>query len=234
MKTIAIIPARSGSKGLPNKNILPLNGKAMMLYSLEAARDSGLFSQVFLSTDSKEYQRIAQEAGFDVPFLRSSQTSGDQASSQSVILEVLAEFEKRGEHFEAFCLLQPTSPLRDAKDLNNSYNIFLEKEAHSVVSLCPMEHPLALCNTLPENQSLEGFIQKGTGRRQEEEASYRINGAIYWSRCDTYPEWGFYGPKSFAYVMSRENSVDVDEPFDFLLVKTILLARENDGLPATP
>ena len=110
MRSIAIIPARSGSKGLPDKNIRPLNGKPLLAYSIEAALASGLFDTVHVSTDSERYADIARQYGADEPFLRSAETSSDTASSEDAIREVLRRYEEIGQHFDAFMLLQPTSP----------------------------------------------------------------------------------------------------------------------------
>ena len=108
---IAIIPARSGSKGLKDKNIKNLLGKPVMAYSIEAALKSGQFSTVMVSTDSEQYAKIALEYGAEVPFFRSKTTSSDTASSWDAVLEVLSEYEKLGQRFSTFCLLQPTSPM---------------------------------------------------------------------------------------------------------------------------
>lgn len=117
MRSIAIIPARSGSKGLPDKNIRPLNGKPLLAYSIEAALASGLFDTVHVSTDSERYADIARQYGADEPFLRSAETSSDTASSEDAIREVLRRYEEMGQRFDAFMLLQPTSPLRTADDI---------------------------------------------------------------------------------------------------------------------
>ena len=110
MKNIAIITARSGSKGLPNKNILPLDGKPLIAHTIIAAKESGMFDTVMVSTDSEEYAAIAREWGAEVPFLRSEENSSDKAGSWDVVREVLDEYRKRGEEFDTFTLLQPTSP----------------------------------------------------------------------------------------------------------------------------
>ena len=105
MKNIAIITARSGSKGLKDKNIRLLAGKPLMAYSIDAALESGLFETVMVSTDSEEYARIARDCGAEVPFLRSEETASDRASSWSVVDEVLCSYEKSRKSFDTFCLL---------------------------------------------------------------------------------------------------------------------------------
>jgi len=109
MKNIAIIPARSGSKGLPDKNIRLLCGKPLLAYSIEAALQSDMFDVVHVSTDSIQYAEIAKKFGADVPFLRSTETSSDSASSWDVVKEVIEKYQKVGKCFDTFMLLQPTS-----------------------------------------------------------------------------------------------------------------------------
>ena len=116
MRNIAIIPARSGSKGIKDKNIRLLNGKPLLAYTIEAALKSKCFDVVMVSTDSKKYKKIAEEYEAEVPFLRSEGNSKDYSSPWEVVKEVLERFKALGEEFDTFALLQPTSPLRSAKE----------------------------------------------------------------------------------------------------------------------
>ena len=136
MSNIAIIPARSGSKGLKDKNIKELCGKPLFAYSIEAALKSSCFDEVMVSTDSEKYAEIARRYGASVPFLRSVSTSSDIASSWDMVDEVLAGYRDLGREFETFCLLQPTSPLRTAKDIIAAYKLYNDKASFSVVSVC--------------------------------------------------------------------------------------------------
>ena len=119
MNNLAIIPARSGSKGLKDKNIKLLNNQPLISYTIDAANKTGIFSHVMVSTDSKVYADIAQKYGAEVPFLRSKDNSCDVASSWDVVKEVLREYAKLGITFDTVALLQPTSPLRSDKDIMN-------------------------------------------------------------------------------------------------------------------
>lgn len=148
MNHIAIIPARSGSKGLKDKNIRELAGKPLISYTIEAAIESRLFEEIMVSTDSCQYAEIAKEYGAVVPFLRSQENASDSASSWTTVKEVLDNYSKRGRMFDTFCLLQPTSPLRDSEDIRKAYEIYEEKEAFSVVSVCEAEHSPLLCGHL--------------------------------------------------------------------------------------
>ena len=181
MKNIAIIPARSGSKGLEDKNIRIFNGKPLLAYSVEVAIMSGLFNEVFVSTDSEKYAEIGREYGAHVPFLRSPELSSDTASSWDAVKEALNCYEKIGATFHTIALLQPTSPLRTAQDITNAFALMQEKQANAVVSVCEVDHSPLWCNILPENGSMDRFLSKDlvTKGRQNLDTYYRINGAIY-------------------------------------------------------
>lgn len=222
-RILAIIPARSGSKGVKNKNIRLICGKPLMAYTISAANESGVFQDVMVSTDSDLYAETARKWGASVPFLRSAETSSDTASSWDMVREVLSNYEKSGQIFDAFCLLQPTSPLRTADDIRNAYNVFRNAPV-AVVSVCETDHSPLTCNTLPENHSLAQFVQKeNDARRQMFEPYYRVNGAIYYVRIPAFLENDFiYREGSFAYIMSRERSVDIDSELDFKLAEILL------------
>lgn len=231
MKNIAIITARSGSKGLKDKNIRLLAGKPLMAYSIDAALKSGLFETVMVSTDSEEYARIARNCGAEVPFLRSEETASDRASSWSVVDEVLCSYEKSGKSFDTFCLLQPTSPLRTAGDLVRAYELFERKSALAVIGVCELEHPLSWCGTLPSDLSLNGFIEReSTGQRQAQKQYYRPNGAVFIADIRGYGKDHFlYRKGSYAYIMPSERSVDIDSEFDFKLAEFLLQSKSMGG-----
>lgn len=225
MKNLAIIPARSGSKGLPDKNIKLLNGKPLLAYTIEAALASNQFDEVMVSTDSEKYAMIAIEYGAKVPFLRASDNAGDSASSWDVVKEVLRNYEQSGQTFEKVALLQPTSPLRSKDDILNGFKTMADKDANFVVSVCEMEHSPLWANTLPDNHSMESFIKKDVYKlpRQEIPTYYRLNGAFY--LVDTNHLLNsdeLYGDKSYSFIMSRENSIDIDNLYDFKFAENLL------------
>ncbi len=228
MISIAIIPARSGSKGLPDKNIKLLHDKPLLAYSIEAAEKSGLFDCIHVSTDSEKYARIAREYGADVPFLRNEKLSGDAAGSWDVVCWVLGQYAARGQRFDMVTLLQPTSPLREAEDIKQAYHLFEEKAADAVVSVCEMDHSPLWSNTLPEDGRMDGFLdQVADAGRQQLPTYYRINGAIYMLRTALLAEGapGLYREGTYAYVMPKERSVDIDDALDFAIAETILKMR---------
>lgn len=230
MENLAIITARSGSKGLRDKNIKLLNGKPLIAWTIEAALTSGKFSEVMVSTDSEKYAQIARGYGANVPFLRSSVTASDTANSWDVVREVLSNYRDRGQLFDSVCLLQPTSPLRNSKDIKAAYDIFEKKARMAVVSICEIEHPVQWCGRLPENNSLAGFIQEDKAcRRQKGETYYRINGAVYIINIkEFYKDPYLYRDGSFAYVMPQWRSVDIDSEMDFMYAEFLMKTQVKD------
>lgn len=225
MNSIAIIPARSGSKGLPDKNIKLLQNKPLLAYAVEAAAQSELFDCIHVSTDSGEYAQIAREYGADVPFLRNGELSGDTAGSWDVVRWVLGQYAARGQSFDMVTLLQPTSPLREAADIRQAYHLFEEKSADAVVSVCEVDHSPLWSNTLPEDGSMNGFLdQVANVGRQQLPVYYRINGAIYMLRTALLAEGtpGLYREGTYAYVMPKERSVDIDDEVDFAIAQVLM------------
>lgn len=227
MSNIAVITARSGSKGVKDKNIRQLEGKPLLAYTVEAALRSGCFDCVHVSTDSEEYAQIAKAYGADVPFLREASLATDTAGTWDVLRACVEQYDRLGQKFDTVTLLQPTSPLRDVLDIQKAFQIFEEKHAQSVVSVCEVEHSPMLCNTLGTDGSMDGFVDLNkVGRRQDMETYYRLNGAIYIQTTKLLMEQGnLYGSGAYAYVMSQEHSIDIDTELDFLIAETILKFR---------
>ncbi|MCF2700356.1 acylneuraminate cytidylyltransferase family protein [Fusobacterium mortiferum] len=228
-KVLAIIPARSGSKGIKNKNIKELNEKPLISYTIEVARESEIFEDIVVSTDSEKYAEISKEYGAIVPFLREEKLSSDTASSLDVILDVLEKMEKLGKRYETLVLLQPTSPLRTVENLKEAYNLYLKNKANAVVSVCEMEHSPLWSNILPIDNKMDGFLKKiGNKNRQQLEKYYRINGAIYIANIEYFKRYkDFYYKNSYAYIMSRENSIDIDEEIDFKIAEFLMKEKGN-------
>lgn len=233
MKNIAIIPARSGSKGLKDKNIKELCGKPLMAYSIEAAHRSGQFEEVMVSTDSGQYAETARKYGAEVPFLRSGTTACDTAGTWDMVEEVLQNYKRMGREFDTFCLLQPTSPLRTPDDIKGAYEIYRARNAAAVVSLCGLDHPLSWCGLLGENGSLDGFMGREQGKqRQAQEKYYRPNGAIYIvSVPGFYRDSFLYRENAYAYIMPKERSVDIDTGYDFRLAEFMMGQQKMQKLP---
>lgn len=222
---IAIIPARSGSKGLKDKNIRPLNGKPLMAYSIDAAKKSKAFSTVFVSTDSELYAQIAKDNGADAHFLRSQEQAADNSSSWDAVREVINRFETENVFFDEIMLLQPTSPLRTAEDILHAIDIFTTKQAMVVESLTEMDHSPLWSNTLPEDGSMDSFFNEFSNLpRQVLPKYYRENGAIYLIKRELLnkKDSEMFAENCYAYVMPRERSIDIDVELDFRIAEVMM------------
>lgn len=229
MKNIAIIPARSGSKGVRDKNIRDLCGKPLMAYTIEAALESGEFDEVMVSTDSEIYAEIARKYGANVPFLRSAKTASDTASSWDMVDEVLSGYAVLGKTFDTFCLLQPTSPLRTKEDIRGAYELFRTKAEFAVVSLCETEHSPLWCGQLPDDGEFIDFLPQETPKRRQAAGKYyRLNGAIYIVDTMRFKKEKFlYQKGSYAFIMKQEHSIDIDTEMDFKIAEVYMTAIQS-------
>lgn len=220
---IAIIPARGGSKRLPNKNILPLAGKPLIVWTIEAALDSQLFDMVLVSTDSQAIADVSMSAGATVPFLRPAELASDMATTNDVISHMVEWVEVQHGPVTNVTLLQPTSPLRDADNIKEAMALYAEKQASAVISVCELDHPIQYCNRLSSDFSMNGFIPTTANKRSQDlEPFYRLNGAIYiFSRRFVGALSEIYSDGAFAYVMDKNSSVDIDDEFDFKMAEFI-------------
>ncbi|MEG1419368.1 MAG: acylneuraminate cytidylyltransferase family protein [Citrobacter sp.] len=221
---IAIIPARGGSKRLPNKNIKHLYGKPLITWTIEAALASNVFDFVLVTTDCTEIANISRIAGASVPFLRPAELATDTASTNDVISHAVAWVEENIGNVSRVTLLQPTSPLRSASDISHAMALYDAKQASAIISVCPTDHPIQFCNTLSADLRMDGFIKTSDNKRtQELETTYRLNGAIYiFARIYADNIAGIYTKNTFAYIMKRENSIDIDQELDFILAEAII------------
>nr|WP_067287450.1 acylneuraminate cytidylyltransferase family protein [Marinobacterium profundum] len=229
---IAIIPARGGSKRLPGKNIKLLAGKPMIVWSVEAALDSGIFDKVIVSTDSDKIAKIAIDIGANVPFIRPSFLARDETTTNDVVCHVVDYVEKHeSKAIETITILQPTSPLRNFRHIRDAWWMFKERKAKAIVSVCKLEYPIELCNKLGLYNSLDGFVVNENIRRSQDfESSYRLNGAIYIiDRCLVGNLSALYNKGSYAYVMDNKSSVDVDTLVDFELAEFYFKRRHVLG-----
>lgn len=226
MKNIAIIPARSGSKGLKDKNIIDLNGKPLMYYTIKAALESKCFDEVMVSTDSDQYAEIARKCGASVPFLRSEEMSGDLADSWDTVREVLIKYRMSDKKFDFVALLQPTSPLRDADDIKSAFELMIESNVDSAVSVTEVEHPIQWCFELPTNCILSelGNTKYLHMRRQELPTYYHENGAIYIASANKIMDslYDLYSERLVGYIMPREKSIDIDSRLDLTIANDVM------------
>lgn len=226
MKKIAIIPARSGSKGLKDKNIIDLCGKPLIAYSIEAAVQTGLFDRVIVSTDSDHYADIARQYGAEV-MMRGEKLSDDKATTFMVLEDILKN--QLTESIDYFVLLQPTSPLRNASHIKEAVAKFESRydDFDFLVSMKEAEHAKVLVNPIDDDESLKYFDTDFSNYRRQGFKDYSPNGAIFIAKPDSYlKQKHFFGAKSIGYFMDKESSVDIDDVIDWYLARLIM---ENNG-----
>lgn len=221
---VAIIPARSGSKRLPMKNILTLAGKPMIAWTIIAALKSKFIDRVVVSTDDIRLRNVALDWGAEAPFLRPEELSSDTATTDDVLLHAIEELELSSD--EIVILLQPTSPLRTVEDIDNSLCLLNSEGVSGVVSVCECEHSPLWSNTLPVDRKMGSFlnIEHSKARSQDLPTYFRLNGAIYAYNVSYLKKFKcrYYSNEVVAKVMSQENSVDVDTKLDFEFANYLL------------
>lgn len=228
-RILAIIPARGGSKRLPGKNILPLCGKPLIAWTIEAAINSKYIDNVIVSTDDTAIAAVAQTFGANVPFIRPQSLSGDTARSIDVVLHAIDFMEQKGAVYNQVILLQPTSPLRDEDDIDAAIAYYFQRRAKAVVGVCENEHNPIWSNTLNETCEMNHFIPShyNNARSQDLPIYYRINGAFYMVDISVLrKELTFFLENNiYAYIMAQEHSVDIDTRIDFITAETLLQTR---------
>ncbi|REE84513.1 N-acylneuraminate cytidylyltransferase/CMP-N,N'-diacetyllegionaminic acid synthase [Paenibacillus taihuensis] len=211
-RILAIVPARGGSKGILDKNIRQLGGKPLIAWTLEAARGSKYIDRCIVSTDSERIAEVAKGWGGDVPFLRPEYLARDDTPGMAPILHALDQFPE----YETVVLLQPTSPFRLSRDIDDSIELFLSSDAHSVVSVSPVEKPIAWMYRVQEDGMMESVIKdKEILRRQDDSGTFVLNGAVYVSFIrEVYKKESFLAGSILAHTMPKSRSLDIDHPID--------------------
>lgn len=225
---LAIIPARSGSKGLPNKNIKMLCNKPLMAWSIEAGLGSKYIDEVVVSTDSEEYAKIAKQYGASVPFLRPESLSLDTSTTFESIKHTIDFYKnERKQEFDYIVLLEPTSPLREVSDIDRAIELlFKHPNAQSIVGVCKTEsqNPAFLIK-LNTSKLIESYTHRGFSplRRQEIEEIFFFEGTIYISQTQALLEHqNFYHNQTLGYEVPKWKSLEVDDEDDFAMIEAMM------------
>lgn len=219
MKTLGLIPARGGSKGIPRKNVKSLGNKPLIGWTIDAALRSDVLDAVVVSTEDAEIAETARRLGADVPFIRPTELAQDDTPTLAAVLHALDCLPD----FDAVLLLQPTSPLRSAHDIRDCMSL-ADDGAHSVISVCEAQTHPYWAYLLTKSGRLEPFLHRPTvARRQDLPPAYALNGALYFARTDWLRSTGaFVGPDSLAYVMPASRSLDLDTPLDWKVAELLI------------
>jgi len=228
---LGLIPARGGSKGLPRKNIKILMGKPLIAWTIEQALASKYLDRVIVSTDDEEIATISKKYGAEIPFMRPKELATDEARGIDVILHTINWMEKNDKTYDLIILLQPTVPLRSSEDIDKAIELLFSKKAKGILSVCEVEHHPYWSNTLPEDGCMKDFVEAEimNKNRQELPTFYRLNGAIYIAYIEYLKaQNGFFGENSYAYIMPKERSIDIDNEIDFKLAELLMANRHNE------
>lgn len=234
-KSICIIPARSGSKGLPNKNIKKIGGHSLLSFPIRAAIASKQFEKVLVSTDSKEYSEIGKKYGADIPFIRPQELSTDAANSIDVILHALNYLkDENNEEYDIVCLLEPTSPFTSAKDIEDSFReLSNNSKARSLVGvgICESQHPTYL-NLLNKDKFLIPFFKEDKNRhirRQDiQEQLFFFDGSIYLSYVEElYSKKSFYHENTIGKIFPKLKNTEIDDYEDLLIARAYFKYMQN-------
>ena len=229
MKILVIIPARGGSKGIPHKNIKPLNGKPLIHYTIDVARQIVTDEDICVSTDDQEIIKCVENYGLKVPFVRPAELATDTAGTYEVLLHALDFYEKQGKIFDIVILLQNTSPFRTAEQVNEAIQLYKEG-IDMVVSVkeCPANPYYCV---FEENKDGYLHVCKGDGkitRRQDAPKVYEYNGAIYIINSKSLKQMPLYAfPHKVKYVMDAKSSIDLDTMFDWSMAEMTIKERNN-------
>lgn len=215
---VALITARGGSRRLPNKNIKRFLGKPLIAWTIRQALASKYIDRIIVSTDSKKIADISKRYGAEAPFLRPKKIATDNAKSMDAVVHAIEWLRNKGQSYDLLILLQPTSPLRKKEDIDKSIELLFSKKAQAVISVCKVDHHPYWSNKLPGNGRMNNFIHPDAANKSSRELKnfYRLNGATFLGYCDYLKKQkSFLGSKTYAYIMPKERSVDIDDEIDF-------------------
>ena len=216
MSMIAIITARGGSKRIPRKNIKNFMGKPMIAYAIDAARKSGLFDTVMVSTEDLDIADIAKKCGAEVPFLRSEKTSSDFATTYDVLEEVVVEYGKLGKRFDWLCCLYPCVPLLSPESLKNAYRTMLDANANAVQPVCLYPSPIEWAMRISNGMLVPMVPSDLKIRSQDLEPKFFDAGMFYFCKTDVLlKEKTLVPSRTAGYVINEMECQDIDTVDDW-------------------
>lgn len=217
MKNLCIIPARGGSKRIPRKNVKPFLGKPMLAYSIDAAKQSGLFDEIMVSTDDEEIAEVARQYGASVPFMRSAETASDYATTADVLHEVIDKYKEMGRVFDNFCCFYATAPLVQSKDVVAAFERLQQSDFTIVYPVVQFSYPIWRCLDLAEDGAMtRHWPEYDKSRSQDLPKEYHDTGTFYWYKTK---EW-LAGIKMMGGIEVDETTIqDIDTETDWKLAE---------------
>ena len=231
MKSIAIIPARGGSKRIPRKNIKEFLGKPIIAYSIEAALKSGVFDEVMVSTDDEEIAEIAKKYGASVPFMRSEKTANDYATMENVIEEVILNYKKMGHNFDIFCCLFSTAPFLSPHIIQNSYKIIKESGDSALIPVIQYSYPIQRALYIDNESHLRMREPEHIHTRSQDlQKMYHDAGIFYWMKIPEFLDSKEILCNSTGFMILPEESVqDIDTIEDWKIAETKYRLIKNEN-----
>lgn len=227
-KVLALIPARGGSKGIKNKNIIELCGKPLIYYSIEAAQKSQYVDSIVVSTDSEKIANVARAYGARVPFFRPAELADDYSRTIDAVMHAIKELaDSFNEQYDILLLLQPTQPLRNESDIDSALEIFIDNGCKGTVGVSEVTDSPVLIRTVGGSGFLEPIIhESSTIRRQDMPKYYRVNGTVYVNAISEICSQTSFNDNPVPCFIKRSHSIDIDEPIDIIFAESMLRARK--------
>ena len=221
MTSIAIITARGGSKRIPGKNIRPFCGRPIIAYSIEAAKNAGIFSRVMVSTDSQEIADIAVKYGAEVPFMRSEHTSNDYAVTEDVLIEVLQRYTDKGETFDILCCLYPTAPFITSDRLKKAYSLLVsDRTVQSVIPVVEFSFPPQRAVVIDDGFLRFKYPEYRTSRSQDLEPQYHDAGQFYMCTTESMEKYhDVLTPCTIPMILPEQEVQDIDNESDWIIAE---------------
>ena len=232
MSVVAVIPARGGSKRIPHKNIKPFCGKPMIAYSIEAAKNAGIFDRIIVSTDSKEIASIAKDFGAEIPFMRPMELADDFAGTDAVILHALKRLMEDGEKIDYICCIYATAPFVKAEYIVKGYNLLCDKNAASCFSVTTYPFPIFRSLKINNQNRLEIlWPEYKETRSQDLIEAYHDAGQFYWADTKKYlKEKQFYSKDAVPVILPRYLVQDIDTPEDWETAEKMYAVLQMDKI----
>lgn len=229
-KILAIIPARGGSKGIKNKNIVDLCNRPLISYSIIAALESKYIDKVVVSTDSEEIAEVARNYDAEVPFLRPKELASDTAKTIDAVMHCIETLEEMGQTYDYLVLLQPTQPLRQAYHIDGAIELLMDKDEASLISVRKViDHPILIRTIDEAGNGVNLMNQSSTQRRQDFKQYYKVNGSIYINKIDRLTYETSLNDNKVCYIMEDQYDIDIDEHFDLSIAELKLTNLKSNN-----
>jgi CMP-N,N'-diacetyllegionaminic acid synthase len=230
-KTLALIPARGGSKRLPGKNVRPFLGRPLIHWSIGFAQSQPMFDRVLVSTDSPEIAECARAAGLDIPWLRPAEIATDTATSVDVALDVLRREREQGREYEFLALLQPTTPMRDPRRWQDAADLMRARSCNAVIGVSPVrDHPHQVFDMAPDG-SLRPWADGAAvqARSQDLPPAVRVNGSLYLVRTAVLESQRSFFPSATCAIVCSEawEQADIDTEADWIMAEALARHRQE-------